>query len=330
MSRPPWERMLQIHERINRRSYPNCVQLAEELEVSVVTLKRDVAFMRDRLQMPIAYDSRRHGYYYTHRVEQFPGLPLATEEIRALAVAQQALEPYEGTPFAGRVARAYRRTVRPLDRQTREGLGKLQAGLSFRPLAPPQTQASHFGRLTQALEQQRPLRFRYRNLGTPGLRPRVVHPYHLACIDGHWYLFGYDVARQAIRTFAVARIEQLKLGRGSFTRRESFEPGEYLRGSFAVLKGEGDYEVVIEFDRWATDLVRDRRWHASQTLTEFAGAGSQLRLRLSGLEEVARWVLSWGEHATVVRPRALVEIIGRAARSLAQRHDADPVAVSET
>jgi proteasome accessory factor B len=322
--------MLRVHQRIQQRGYPNCVQLAGELEVSLVTLKRDVAFMRDRLQLPIAYDSRRHGYHYTRRVDQFPGLPLATAEIHALAVAHQALVPYRGTPFAERLAQAYRRTVRPLDRDTREGLGQLQAVLSFRPLAPPQTQANRFDRLTQALEQRRPLRFRYRNLGAPGLRPRLVHPYHLACIDGHWYLFGYDVARQAIRTFAVARIDQPRLARGTFTRAVDFEPGDYLRGSFAVLKGDGDYEVVIEFDRWATDLVRDRLWHASQTLIELAGAGSQLRLRLSSLEEVARWVLSWGDHATVVRPRALVELVGRAARSLARRHDLGPGAVSET
>jgi hypothetical protein len=62
-----------------------------------------------------------------------------------------------------------------------------------------------------------------------------------------------------------------------------------------VMSGRGDYEVVIEFDAWATDQLRGRLWHSSQQVTELPGGGSRLRMRLSGLEEVERWVLSWGD-----------------------------------
>ena len=82
-----------------------------------------------------------------------------------------------------------------------------------------------------------------------------MHPYHLACIENHWYLFAYDVNRQAIRTFSVSRLADPKLGDQRFVVPKDFNPDEYLRGSFSVFKGKGDYEVVIEFDAWATDLV---------------------------------------------------------------------------
>ena len=60
------------------------------------------------------------------------------------------------------------------------------------------------------------------------------------------------------------------------------------------MKGEEDYEVVIEFDSYGTDLVRGRKWHESQEFTELPGGGSRLRMRLSGLEEMERSVLNWG------------------------------------
>ena len=63
-TRPPWERMALIDRRIQLGAYPNCVRLARELEGSPKTLKRDVAFMRDRLRLPIEYDSRSHGFFY--------------------------------------------------------------------------------------------------------------------------------------------------------------------------------------------------------------------------------------------------------------------------
>jgi hypothetical protein len=72
-----------------------------------------------------------------------------------------------------------------------------------------------------------------------------------------------------------------------------------------VFKGGDDYEVVIDFDSWAADLVRGRRWHSSQELTELPGRQIRLRMRLNSIEEAERWVLSWGTHATVIRPQAL-------------------------
>ena len=59
------------------------------------------------------------------------------------------------------------------------------------------------------------------------------------------------------------------------------------------MKGEDDYEVVIEFDTYGTDLVRSRKWHPSQEFTELPVGGSQLRMRLSSVEEIEKSVLSW-------------------------------------
>ena len=36
------------------------------------TIKRDIEFMKDRLNLPIEFDAKQNGYYYTESVEQFP------------------------------------------------------------------------------------------------------------------------------------------------------------------------------------------------------------------------------------------------------------------
>ncbi len=71
------------------------------------------------------------------------------------------------------------------------------------------------------------------------------------------------------------------------------------------MTGTGDYEVVIELDAWLTDILRGRKWHPSQVWTELPGGGSHLQMRLSCLDEIEQWVLSWGTRATVLRPQAL-------------------------
>ena len=109
------------------------------------------------------------------------------------------------------------------------------------------------------MQEHRALKFLYKNLGAPKAQRRHLHPYHLACIENHWYLFAFDLKRQAMRTFVLTRLSQPELTNERFTLPKKFDPNEYLRGCFGVFKGGDDYEVVIEFDVWATDLIRGRR-----------------------------------------------------------------------
>lgn len=315
---------MRIHEWIQSGKYPNCFGMAKELEVSHKTVTRDVAFMRDRLNLPIQYDGKRFGFFYTRPVEKFPGIPINEAEMFALLVAHKAIAQYRGTPFEQPLSLAFSKLTGHLDVNERFSLDSLQEALSFRPFAPEDADLQTFQIVTRALQDRRTLLFQYRNLGVKTTQRRRVYPYHLACIENHWYLFAHDVDRQAIRTFALTRLTAPALTEERFTKPDRFDPNEYLRGSLTVFKGESDFEVVIEFDAWATDLVRRRRWHSTQELTELPGGGSQLRMRLSSLEEVEQWVLSWGTHATVVRPEVLRERLGAIGRELVVAYESGP------
>jgi len=50
--------MLVIHEELKRGAFANCTNLATRLEVSTKTIMRDLAFMRDRLDLPLEYDPK--------------------------------------------------------------------------------------------------------------------------------------------------------------------------------------------------------------------------------------------------------------------------------
>ena len=80
--------------------------------------------------------------------------------------------------------------------------------------------------------------------------------------------------------------------------------------------------MVVDFDSWATDLVRGRKCHSSQELTELPGWQLPLRMRLNSIEEAERRVLSWGTHATVVKPQALAARLCDATSELRDRYKA--------
>lgn len=105
---------------------------------------------------------------------------------------------------------------------------------------------------------------------------------------------------------------------GTFPRPEKFSLEQRLRGSFGVHSGQGEHEVALRFTARAADIVREKKWHESQQLRELKGGAVELRLRLSSLVEIERWVLGWGGEAKVLKPRALADAVRAAASRILQ------------
>ena len=86
--------------------------------------------------------------------------------------------------------------------------------------------------------------------------------------------------------------------------------------SFGVFTGKGRFTVQIRFDAFAARLVGERTWHASQKMKPLGNGELEMTLLLGSLEEIERWILSWGSHARVLKPARLVGSIRRASDSV--------------
>ncbi len=328
-SRPPLARMVRIHAALLEGAYPNCSTLAKAIEVASKTIQRDIEYMRDQLGLPIEYDSVRHGYAYTEPVTSFPTIPATEGEVLALFVAQKALEQYRGTPFEQPLAHAFAKLSQVLQDAISVDPAALASALSFHHTGVAVTDLEVFRQVTRALTKTRELEFDYLKLN--GQRPerRRVQPYHLASIDGQWYLFAHDLDRDDIRTFVLGRIQKVVAIGRPFRKPADFSLTDRLMGAFGVFKGSGDFRVRIEFDPYAARLVRERIWHPSQQITDLPGGGIQLALRLDALEEVERWVLSWAGHAKVIAPPQLKQRVRAALRDMQDLYTASPPWLAE-
>jgi predicted DNA-binding transcriptional regulator YafY len=311
--------MLRIHQALHSGSHPSATTLASELEVSTKSIYRDLEFMRDRLKLPIAYDAGRFGYFYTETVKDFPALQITEGEIVALVVAEKALRQYRGTPFEQPLLSALRKMEQSLPDTISLSLHDVAQTISFRTRAEPILNLEVFDALAKATAAHKQLELTYRKPGQPRPEQRVVDPYHLANINGEWFLFAYDHLRKDLRTFVPARIKAVRPTGRAFERRQKFSLDERLRGSFGVQSGQGEFDVVLRFDRRVADYVREKKWHESQQLRELKSGGVELRLKLSSLAEVGRWVLGWGGDVLVVQPAALTELVKESARRILRR-----------
>lgn len=315
-SRPPLERMLRIHQAIASGKYPNATTLAREMEVATKTIHRDIEFMRDRLDLPIVYEDARFGYRYTQPVSSFPTLQITEGELFALLVAEKALQQYRGTNFEKPLVSAFKKMATALPDTVSLNLSDWDASISFHTSAVPILNLEIFDALARAVTHRRQVRLEYRKPGAKQPEPRVVDPYHLANINGEWFLFAFDHLRKDIRTFVPSRIQTVALTGKSFVRPEKFSLDRLLRDSFGVHSGKETHEVVIRFDAMVADYIREKQWHPSQKLRELADGGIELRLTLSSLGEIERWVLGWAGHARVIEPAELIASVRQAAEQI--------------
>jgi len=316
--------MLRIHQALQSGRHPNATTLAAEMEVSAKSIHRDLEFMRDRLELPLAFDRARNGYTYTEEVGNFPTLQITEGELFALLVAEKALQQYRGTAFERPLVSAFKKMAASLPDTVSLNVAEWEQTISFRTRAEPIVNLETFDALSKAAAQRAQLQLTYRKPGQRATELRVVDPYHLANINGEWFLFAWCHLRQDIRTFVPARIKAVEPTGRTFSRPQKFSLEKRLRDSFGVQSGQGSFEVVIHFNELVADYIREKKWHESQVLRELKDGGLELRLKLSSLAEVERWVLGWAGNARVLQPPELAESIAKAARKILQNSATSP------
>jgi hypothetical protein len=105
-------RLVTLDQQIRGGSYPNSHRFAVDYEVSVRTIKRDIEFMKDQLEAPVAYDTERRGYYYTQKewvmsfkLLQDEVLPISTQDIKNLTKARSVLLEIKRPELADTITR---------------------------------------------------------------------------------------------------------------------------------------------------------------------------------------------------------------------------------
>jgi proteasome accessory factor B len=310
--------MMQLHTQLKAGQFPNCRKISADLEVSPKTVQRDIDFMRDRLGLPIEYNPVRFGFYYSEPVTSFPNIEVSEGEITALFVAQKALAQYQGTPFERPLKSAFRKIADGLKDRVSFSWSELDDVISFRSAGASVADIELFEAVSKAVLHSVELVFDYRALNSSQYRARSVRPYHIASLDNQWYLFAEDNERRELRTFALPRMRNVHSTTSKFRRPASFSVKQLLSGSFGVFEGGKKHRIRLQFDAFAARLVTERTWHQSQRIRPRRDGGIVLDLSLGALEEIERWILSWGPHVRVLEPARLRERIREAAIAVAE------------
>lgn len=320
-------RFMELDRLIRQKQYPNCITFSTKWGVSQKTTQRDVEFLRDQCGAPIAYDRDRKGFYYEDATWMLPSVFLSEGELLAVLLASRAMEQYRGTPVAKEVERVFNKLAGLLPDKVTLRPELLYTRFTFKGVSAKPVDAEIWAVVVHGLLTQNTIRVKYRTFeaadSSKGKESRV-NPYHIANLQGEWYLIGVHSGYTDVRQFSIARIEKATLTTEHFDIPADFDPGKLLAGTFGRYVGDGKTHTVrLLFPRDEASWVKEREWHPLQTVKTRKTGEIELSFPAAGMFEVMRWVLSWGKSVRVLAPTELVKMVAEEVRGMAAITRAD-------
>lgn len=290
-------------------------ELADRLDVSVRTLRRDVDRLRE-LGYPVTGSRGVDGGYQLAAGASLPPLVVDDEEAVALAVGMQAAAQGAVAGIEESAVRALTKVVQVMPPRLRRRVEALRAvtvpavwGSSRAPVVEPDTLIA----VAQACRDTERLEFAYTpREGAPA--NRHVEPHRLVPLGRRWYLVAYDLVRHDWRSFRLDRLTDPRSTGARFRTRElpTEDAAAFVRAGVVEQRGQFAVEVVVHAP---AQRVRE---HVSGwgTVTDDP-AGCVFRMATDTLDWPAMALGSIGAEFEVRQPPELIALLADWSRRFA-------------
>ncbi len=314
------ERFYKIELLIRSRAVVPFAVLMDELGVSRATLKRDLEYLRERMDAPIVYDRGSNGYRFDagdpraagSRRHELPGLWFSEAEIHALLTMHQLIG---GLDEGGVLARHLQPLLDKLygmlgtsDEEANQLTKRVKVMASARRPVP----AKHFELIGGALTRRQRVHLHYWVRSRREMTERTVSPQRLVHWRNTWYLDAWCHVTDALRRFALDAIREADLVDSPRARDVAIKTIEAeLDGGYGVFSGaQGRRQwATLEFTPEAAQWVRHEQWHPQQESKLHSDGSLTLRVPYADATELAMDILRHGEQVKVTGPAALVAAV---------------------
>lgn len=302
----PYARILFIDKMIAENNFPSAPKIAQKYEgISVITIKRDIEYMRDFLNAPIEYDKNKKGYYYSDKTFRLPFLFTSEEEILSGSIALKLLYQYRGTPIYKNVKNIFNYFNILVEKSKNKNFEKR---IIFLEEYSPDFSEEVWNILIKAIRENRYIEFSYKSAWrkTEG-HGYYIAPYQIVSKAGVWYFAGYSKRQDSVSLYCLHRITSIKLADEKFEMPKDYKYLDDKEISFGVFKGKEKKKCKIIFYNESASYISERKFAEDQKI-ETKRDGSVMATFSSGqIYEILRFVLSQGANAIPLQPKSLVK-----------------------
>jgi len=300
------ERFYRIQQLLRQNRTVPVERFLRELEISLATFKRDLEYMRSRLNVPIVWDREINGYRVDGgvRVQELPGVWFSDAEIYALLTMQRLLENLEPGLLAPHVT--------PLLERLRAAIGsgdhstdEVQNRIRILHLAKRTIPLKYFGSAAKALLERKRLHIVYYTRARDEVTQRDVSPQRLVYYRENWYLDAWCHLRQDIRSFAVDAIRAAEMLDEPVREVPEAELNQVLAAGYGIFSGRDLQLARLRFTPERARWVASEEWHPQQRSSFDREGRYLLEFPYSDDRELVMDILRHGPEVEVLAPEDL-------------------------
>jgi predicted DNA-binding transcriptional regulator YafY len=292
-----FDSLMRILNMLDRKERVTVQSLMDDLRISERSTYRYVTTLKDA-DFPIIFD-RERGTYAFEEGYSLSKPDLTLEEILAFSLARKLL---------GNFGPGMENTLDQIEKKL-----SIKKAETFKDIVFSREEFSakvgeYLFSIHQAARNFQKIALVYRALYSDEVTKRKVNPYYLFYQDDLWHFRGYCNLRKEFRTFALDRIESMKLLDEYFVP-ERIPQEDELAGAFGTyIDGEPE-EVVLRFDEEIKQYILRKKWHKSQNEKLLHDGRIELTFTVNGIEGIKQWIYKWLPYVEVIEPEELKVIL---------------------
>jgi len=306
------DRLVKIESLLRRKRQVTFQDLLNELEASPATVKRDIAFLRDRMGCPLVYDRAENTYRLDESAQvggrhEIPGLWFNGQELHALLTAHQLLSGIDPNGALSRhVAPLLDRIHQLVGQSERDKIDVMQR---IRVVQAGQrlVEAPCFEAVCSALLLRQRLQFKYFTRSKQAESQREVSPQRLIYYRGTWYLDGWCHTNNDLRRFALDAMSDVSPCEMKAKEIAITTVANALDGGYGIYAGSAANWARLVFSARAAQWVSREQWHPDQQLITLPDGRVEMRLPYAEATELRMDILRHGPEVEVLEPAALRE-----------------------
>jgi predicted DNA-binding transcriptional regulator YafY len=300
------ERFYRIRRRLLDKGTLTRREIEEELEISHSTFKRDIEYMRDRLNVPIIWSPERMAYVLDPEadVAELPGVWFSPGEIYALLEIEQLLEQLEPGLLSRQLDPVRERLAKLLE-AGEKGHRQIRRRIKVLPMGTRRVNREVFETLSFGLLDRKRLKIRHLRRQTGEETERLVSPQRLVHYRYNWYLDAWCHTRNDIRIFAVDAIRAAQALDEPAHEVADERLDEVLRAGYGIFAGQAVDRAVLRFTPSRARWVASEAWHSQQVGRMEPDGSYVLEVPYSQEPELVMDILKYGADVEVLSPPSL-------------------------
>ncbi|MCY4263578.1 MAG: YafY family protein [Gammaproteobacteria bacterium] len=314
------ERFYKIDQLLHERRATPLALLVEDLGVSRATIKRDLEYLRDRLNAPIVWDPGLRGYRYEQSDDErysLPGLWLNSSEIHALLSMEHLLSNLQ-PGLLGPHIEPLRSRIRMLLDVGDHSREELTQRIRVLNMAARPVESAHFETIATGLLKRRRLQLEHYHRQLDKITEREVSPQRLVYYRGNWYLDAWCHLRKGLRSFGVDALRAVKLQSAEARDEDEAKLEAELGAGYGIFAGWKVERAVLRVHASRARWVSQEKWHSAQQ-GHFDEDGQYiLTVPYSDDRELIMDILRYGPDIEVLSPANLREKVLDSLRSAQQ------------